>query len=583
MDKILFVDDDLAIHRIFDASLSTYKDDFQIVHAGDGEKAIVELERDDISAVVTDMVMPGMDGFTLVNHLVENYPETPCIVMTSYDIPGLEEKMLGKAYTFLKKPVRPALLAQTIKGALRQASMGTGLGSMSVPGIMQLIESEGKSCLVDIHQSEKKEGMMVFQQGVLFDAKCGSLIGEEAALRLIAMDNVRANCRKLPSKNIVRRINKTAQNLILHGVQMKDEGKSVKPKKKRISKEELLKEGIGLCRRLQNREAQVILKKVIAADTENSLAWLWISRTLVDMRMIQRTLKEAHRLDPKNGDVLWDIEKVRSALKADVNKITRCPFCYAPTDFHASQCHFCEAYIVVDINILRALNGSVNRAEMVRALKRFDEILTTELNNTILFYAGLGCLNIGDMDKAAKYLQQLKAIGPDENSRYDTVEMMLDFLDYKRMKPGSAPQEGWKGKNGKTLPQRKVIVDQPGVKTVLVVDDSATTRSVIKRTFQESSYSVIEAGDGLEALAVLKKQKPDLILLDVMMPKLDGYDVLRLLKKEDALKDIPVIMLTGKKKIHDKIKGHLSAADAYLTKPFKPEKLIAQVSKYIER
>ena len=116
---------------------------------------------------------------------------------------------------------------------------------------------------------------------------------------------------------------------------------------------------------------------------------------------------------------------------------------------------------------------------------------------------------------------------------------------------------------------------------ILVVEDSVTTRKVITITLSQNGYSVVEASDGLEALSKVKDEKPDFILMDIILPKMDGYKVLTIIKNNPEFKDIPVVMLTSKTSYTDKVKGELAGSTAYLTKPFDQEDLLETVEKYL--
>ncbi len=118
-------------------------------------------------------------------------------------------------------------------------------------------------------------------------------------------------------------------------------------------------------------------------------------------------------------------------------------------------------------------------------------------------------------------------------------------------------------------------------KKILIVEGSNTTRKIIDRILTEGGYMTAEAANGMEALAELTHNKPDLILLDIIMPGMDGYKVLSLIKKSENAKDIPVILLTSRDQLFDKIRGKMSDADQYLTKPFKPPELLAAVARHI--
>jgi len=113
---------------------------------------------------------------------------------------------------------------------------------------------------------------------------------------------------------------------------------------------------------------------------------------------------------------------------------------------------------------------------------------------------------------------------------------------------------------------------------ILAVDDSATILEMIKAILLAGGYEVITAADGAEALEKARAEEPDLILLDVMLPKLDGYRVCRLLKFDQKYKRIPIIMLTAKTEEQSMATGIRTGANQYLTKPIEPERLLAAVA-----
>lgn len=116
--------------------------------------------------------------------------------------------------------------------------------------------------------------------------------------------------------------------------------------------------------------------------------------------------------------------------------------------------------------------------------------------------------------------------------------------------------------------------------TILVVDDEVEITNAIEIYLSSEGYNILKAYDGIEALNVLKKNKVDLVILDVMMPKLDGV---RTIKKLRETMEIPVIMLSAKSEDTDKIIGLNMGADDYLTKPFNPLELIARVKSQLRR
>jgi len=120
-------------------------------------------------------------------------------------------------------------------------------------------------------------------------------------------------------------------------------------------------------------------------------------------------------------------------------------------------------------------------------------------------------------------------------------------------------------------------------KTVLIVDDEAPIREMIAVALEMADYNYLEAGDAREAHSLIVDQKPDLILLDWMLPGASGVELARRLKKEEVTAEIPIIMLTAKAEEDNKIQGLEVGADDYITKPFSPRELVARLKAVLRR
>ena len=116
------------------------------------------------------------------------------------------------------------------------------------------------------------------------------------------------------------------------------------------------------------------------------------------------------------------------------------------------------------------------------------------------------------------------------------------------------------------------------MKKILIVDDEPNIVMSLEYTFKKNNFEVFIARDGLEALDILKNALPDIIILDVMMPNVDGYNTLEQIKEDERLKDTKVIFLSAKNKEKDVEKGLALGADLYMTKPFSVKKLVEQVN-----
>ncbi len=118
-------------------------------------------------------------------------------------------------------------------------------------------------------------------------------------------------------------------------------------------------------------------------------------------------------------------------------------------------------------------------------------------------------------------------------------------------------------------------------KKILVIDDEPDILELLKSTLEKNGLEVITALDGIEGFKKACEQNPDLILLDVMMPKLDGFTVLRKIRADDATREIPVIMLTGDGMTSTIFKAQIYGATDYIIKPFKLSELLKFIKKYI--
>jgi twitching motility two-component system response regulator PilH len=116
------------------------------------------------------------------------------------------------------------------------------------------------------------------------------------------------------------------------------------------------------------------------------------------------------------------------------------------------------------------------------------------------------------------------------------------------------------------------------VRKILVVDDSSTDRQFLLETLAKKGYQVVTAESGEDAIAKAKSELPDLILMDVVMPGLNGYQATRTITRDDSTKHIPIIMCTSKTAETDKIWGMRQGANDYLTKPIDPSQLLAKIA-----
>jgi twitching motility two-component system response regulator PilG len=124
-----------------------------------------------------------------------------------------------------------------------------------------------------------------------------------------------------------------------------------------------------------------------------------------------------------------------------------------------------------------------------------------------------------------------------------------------------------------------MVMDLKGTR-VMVIDDSNTIRRSAEIFLQQAGCDVILAEDGFDALAKIADHRPDVIFVDIMMPRLDGYQTCALIKKNGRYRETPVIMLSSKDGLFDRARGRLVGSDEYLTKPFSKDALLSAVNRH---
>ncbi len=118
---------------------------------------------------------------------------------------------------------------------------------------------------------------------------------------------------------------------------------------------------------------------------------------------------------------------------------------------------------------------------------------------------------------------------------------------------------------------------------IMVIDDSKTIRRTAENLLKKAGCEVVTATDGFEALSLVADHHPDLIFVDIMMPRLDGYQTCALIKNNKAYSDTPVVMLSSKDGLFDRAKGRLAGSDQYLTKPFSRDELLDAIRRHIPK
>ena len=228
LKNVLIVDDDQEMLLSLKNGLKKYGDSFSVLIAKDGLDALQQLKKNIVSLVVTDLKMPRMDGFALLEHIMEHYPDIPVIIITGYSTPDMEQLALdGGAVGYIAKPFMLENLARSIMASLRRESEGGTLHSVSSGIFLQLMEMEQKTCTIRLEDKKSgQKGVLFFQNGELLDARVNHLQGRPAAYRIFAWDKVTITIQNVCPK-MENKVQSDLQPLILEASRLKDEGTRV--------------------------------------------------------------------------------------------------------------------------------------------------------------------------------------------------------------------------------------------------------------------------------------------------------------------------------------------------------------------
>lgn len=223
----------------------------------------------------------------------------------------------------------------------------------------------------------------------------------------------------------------------------------------------------------------------------------------------------------------------------------KCPFCSHGSDIALKKCPACRSVTVLEDLKEVEKNEGVQERTVRDAISRYESTPAEKRSYEQNLYLALGHLNLREATAAIPYLKAATALKRNEWT-------LLGVLD----------QIQW----------RKVI---------MVVDDSLTIRKALSGILEKNDYRVVTAEDGSHALERLTETVPDLVLLDITMPWMDGYQVCKHIKEKAMTRKVPVVMLSGKDGIFDRVRGKLAGCNDYVTKPFDPDGLLKTIKKYL--
>lgn len=575
MKTILIVDDDKKFHRLVIDGLKAYGSvtarqtkDLIVKSASNGKEAARVLTRFKVDLVVTDIEGPAMDGFDLMAYLNQDaFRDIPVIVVTASSSPEIKSRLnkMGVLH-YIKKPFVLLELLEKIMDGLEESSQDL-ISDFTVPNFLQAVQMEEKTCTMEV-TSARKVGYLHLKNGELIDAVTSDLTGNDAAIEILGWEDTELKVEELSSYK--RRIHASIMHILMEAARVSDEKTDASPR------DSLIDEVVTLAEGRHFKQAQGKLTVLLKANPKNHKGWLWYSRITDNITFIEKSLNNAKLIAPDDPEVVEEIKKVELAKGMLASgQITRCPFCWAPLNVKVLECSYCRAHLFVHEELFTSTKAA-NRQILQQAVDRYTRVITGGTNPAAHYYLGIAHLNLGQWEKGLDHLNNTVETFPDEKSYADQLYMLMNLLTSSK---AIFAQETVVEKKGPDL--APATVDGNEKKKILVVESSPTIRKAISITLSKRGYEVIEAGNGLEALNCLDKTRPDMILMDVILPKIDGYKILSIIQDSSELKDTPVIILTSKEGIVSRVKQKFTGSTAYLPKPFDLSKLIETTEKYL--
>jgi DNA-binding response OmpR family regulator len=422
--------------------------------------------------------------------------------------------------------------------------------------------------------SPSREGTIHVRNGIVLSAHSGILHGNGAILTLALLSDTEIKSVSA-SETVQKTVFLSQQQLERFLLTQKPSAQSAATG--HLDEEQQLAKAKNLFFLFRYKEAVDILVSILRRNRFFYPAWLWQSRILTRQDYISKALDEAYRWGNHDQDVWREARKMRPQLVASDTQVKRCIYCWSILPQNGG-CSHCKATFAISSS---PPSKDLRQEELRFALTCFEQAHQNDKNNSrVAFTLALGHFNLGELAKAKEYLESACQRSP-MTPLYDRSLSVLTALQRRSATTSPPPPvQPVPTAPAAVAPVAEVSVtaDRP---SILMVEDSMTSRKVLSMLFKRYGYHLLEAASGSQALELAASHRPQLMLLDVMLPDTSGHELLAKLRHLPHFQDVPVIMLTGKHDAKDRLKGIQGGAQEYITKPFDPQKLTALVRSYL--
>jgi twitching motility two-component system response regulator PilG len=335
---------------------------------------------------------------------------------------------------------------------------------------------------------------------------------------------------------------------------------------------DLLRSGIAAAKAGDKERAHLLLRRAAERPDASALAWLWLASVAEDREEAIGHLERALELDPGHERARAWLGRMRAARgpanKSKPRRPWRCPLCLAEGVVEMGQCPTCRSVLKLEDVPALLGNDKVDRAAVRRAIARLEELSGDRVGFEVHRNLGIAYLNLGRAYEGITRLRVASQLAPDDAGLREAIAELA-----RRLEAASALVE-------QTAGAEAAAPGGHAKRTVLVVDDSPTVLKLVGMALERQGHGVLVAANPLQALAKLDEAVPDLILLDITMPHMDGFQLCKLVKANPVTARVPVVMLSGKDGLWDKVRGRLAGAADHIAKPFDPAALVQAVERH---
>ena len=307
----------------------------------------------------------------------------------------------------------------------------------------------------------------------------------------------------------------------------------------------LLKEAITAYKGDDKSQARLLLESASRESSDNELVLLWRAFFANNPAKEKEYIEEVLRINPKNDKALEWYANLQSVASALPTAQWECPLCRQECAAAPKQCPHCSG--IIDLGDLDAfLTNEYARRDLIRAaIEHIRSAPNSGNDPESQVHLAMAHLNLLQSNEALIHLRKASVLRPENK----VIKRLV-----------------WK-----LLARRQVMV----------VDDSLTIRIAVSGLLERSRYRSVAAVDGLDALVRLDEEIPDVVILDIKMPKLDGYQVCKALKANQRTRHVPVIMLSAS--LIDKVRGTMLGAVEFISKPFRNEALLKLIERHMPK